>query len=67
MKNVRKVLKNTLFIHVLVIVGLFSLWGYIQTKNEYILMGTYLSVVGAICGSFIKIVDLIKGKNNIDK
>ena len=67
MKKLRKVLKNTIYIHVLAFLGLFSLWGYIETQNEYILMGLYLSVVGAICGSFIKVVDLIKNSNREDR
>ena len=65
MKTLRNILKNTLFIHALAALGAIALWGYIETANGYILLGVYFSVVGAICGSFIKIVDLIKGlKNN---
>ena len=59
MKKIRKILKNKAFIHFLVFLGLISLWGYIETQNMYILVGLYLSIMGAICGSFIRIIDLL--------
>lgn len=60
MKILRNLLKNTMFIHFLVVLGFFSLWGYIETQNQYLLLGMYLSVLGSICGSLIKLVDLLK-------
>ena len=63
MNKIRNVLKNTLFIHFLALVGFVSLWGFIETHNETILLGLYLSVMGAICGSFIKVVDTVKESN----
>lgn len=65
MKKIRSVLKHTLFIHLLMVIGFVALWGFIETHNETILLGVYLSVLGAICGSFIKVVDLIKESKHI--
>ena len=60
MQKLRSVLKHTLFIHFLAILGLFALFGFIMTDNRFTLLGVYLSAAGAVCGSFIKVVDLIK-------
>ena len=65
MKKIRKVLGSFVFIHGLVLLGLFSLYGYIVSGNEYILLGMALSFAGAVCGSFVRIgdkIDTIKGK-----
>lgn len=58
----RKILKHPIFIHFLVALGLFSLWGYIKTDNPYILMGIYLSIMGAICGGFVRVIDEIRNR-----
>lgn len=57
MRKLRQFLKNTYFIHGLVALGFLALWGLIETQNQYILLGVYLSVAGALCGSLIKVLD----------
>ncbi len=67
MRNpIRKFLKQLWFIHGLVGLGLFALWGYIETNNEYILLGVAMSFLGALCGSFIRIIDAIHTKIRIE-
>jgi len=58
----RSILKHSAFIHFLVILGLFSLWGWIELQNNYLLLGISLSFLGAICGAFIKVVDEVRQK-----
>jgi hypothetical protein len=58
----RSILKNSKFIHFLVVVGFLALWGYISTSNPYLLLGITASFSGAVCGSFILVVDTIKDK-----
>lgn len=60
--NLRSILKNFLFFHFLVLLAFFALWGYILTSNPYILLGIMASLSGAVCGSFILVVDTIKDK-----
>jgi len=48
--NLRSILKNFLFIHFLVLLAFFALWGYILTSNPYILLGIMASLSGAVCG-----------------
>jgi hypothetical protein len=62
MKAARKILSNIWFIHSMVLLGLLALWGYIESDNKYILFGVVLSFSGAMCGSFIRVVDAIKSK-----
>lgn len=59
----RKFLGNFYFIHAEVCLGLFALFGYFMTKNEFLLFFVVLSFAGAICGSFIRVIDAIN-KNN---
>jgi len=56
----RKFLSNFMFIHALVLVGMFAVLGYALTDNKFILLGVTASFGGAICGSFIKVIDEIK-------
>jgi tryptophan-rich sensory protein len=58
--QLRSILKNSLFIHFLALLSLITLWGFIATDNRYLLLGVLASVLGAICGSFILVVDTIK-------
>jgi predicted regulator of amino acid metabolism with ACT domain len=58
--QLRSILKNFMFIHFLALLSLITLWGFIETKNSYLLLGILASVLGAICGSFIRVVDAIK-------
>ena len=60
---IRKFLSSTIFIHFLAILGGAALYGYIATGNQYILLGLYFSLVGAICGAFIRVIDTIKNHN----
>ncbi len=62
MKKLRKVLSHKLFIHGMVLLGLFALWGYIVTQNQYILLGVAASFAGAVCGAFILVIDKIGSK-----
>ncbi len=62
MKNIRKFLSNLLFIHALLLLGLFALWGYIETNNKYILLGLAMSFSGAICGAFARTLDIIRSR-----
>jgi len=54
--------KNSYFTHLLLIVGFFALWGFVSTHNDLILMGVAASFSGAVCGSFILVIDTIKSK-----
>lgn len=60
MKKIRDILSSKLFIHGLVILGFLALWGYIETNNEYIIFGILASFSGAVCGSFIRVIDAIR-------
>ena len=60
MKKIRKFLSNKIFINILVFLGLAALLGFIMTDNKYLLLCIYLSFAGAICGSFIKVIDKIR-------
>lgn len=64
MKAARKILSNIWFIHLMVPLGLFALWGYIELDNKYLLLGVFLSFAGAMCGSFIRVVDAINIKTS---
>jgi hypothetical protein len=56
-KQIRKFLSNSLFIHILVFLGLFALLGNIINGNKYLIFFSVLSFSGAVCGSFIKLID----------
>ena len=58
--KVRKFLGNFYFIHFEVFLGLFALFGYIMTDVKFLIFFTTLSFAGAICGSFIRVIDEIK-------
>lgn len=62
MKKVRSVLASKIFIHAMALLGLFALWGYIETGAEYILLGVAASFAGALCGAFIRVIDTVKQK-----
>ncbi|MFH0755064.1 MAG: hypothetical protein V1910_00130 [bacterium] len=72
MKINRKILSSEWFIHLMVILGLFALFGYISfdvfLNNKYgkfFLLFVALSFCGAFCGTSIKIIDnLIKIKKD---
>ena len=55
-------LGNTWFIHSMVLLGLLALWGFIEQDNKYLLLCVSLSFSGAMCGSFIRVVDAIRSK-----
>jgi len=59
MKKVRVVLGNLIFIHGLVLLGMFALLGVIVTENQFILLGVAMSFAGAFCGAFVRISDKI--------
>ena len=59
MKRVRKILKNFWFIHFLVFLGFFALLGYLLSNENYLIFFVTLSFAGAICGSFIRVIDAL--------
>ncbi|MCD4704934.1 hypothetical protein K8R66_02555 [bacterium] len=60
MKKLRKILGAFWFIHLMVFLGLFSLLGYLMTDVKILIFFIVLSYSGAICGSFIRVIDTIK-------
>jgi hypothetical protein len=62
MKTIRKILSSIWFIHLMVGLGLVALWGYIEIDNQYLLLCVTLSFSGAICGTFIRVIDAIKNQ-----
>jgi len=58
-KTLRTYLSQFWFIHAMAALGLFALWGYLATNNKYILLGVVLSWAGALCGSFIRVIDTV--------
>jgi len=62
MIKIRSVISNFLFIHFLVGLGLVSLLGFLQQGNPWIAIGMTASFAGAVCGSFIRVIDAVKGK-----
>jgi len=60
MEAVRKIISNFWFIHLMPLLGLLALWGYIEIDNRYLLLCVALSFSGAICGAFIRVIDAIK-------
>ncbi len=59
MKIVRQFLSNVLSIHIMVLFGLVALWGFIELGNKYLLLFVTLSFAGAICGGFVRVIDVI--------
>jgi hypothetical protein len=62
MKVMRNILGAYWFIHLLVVLGLAALFGNIM-GNKFLILFVALSFAGAMCGSFIRIMDAI---NKID-
>jgi hypothetical protein len=62
MRKIRRFLSNTIIIHLMVFLGLAALWGYIELKNQYLLLCVVLSFSGAICGGFVRVIDTIKNQ-----
>ena len=62
MKTVRNILGSFWFIHIMVIMGFAALLGY-YVGNRFLIFFVVLSFAGATCGSFIKVIDTIKGVN----
>jgi len=63
MKTTRKILSSAWSIHFFVVLGLFALLGYLVDDNDLLIFFCVLSFAGAICGSFIKVVDTINKHN----
>lgn len=61
----RKFLSNFYFIHLEVCLGLLALFGYIVTKKDFLVFFVALSFAGAVCGSFIRVIDALN-KNNLN-
>ncbi len=60
MQKIRKILGSFWFIHLMVFLVLFTLFGYMVFDRQYLLFFIVLSFLGAICGSFIRVIDAIK-------
>ncbi|MDD3123987.1 MAG: hypothetical protein PHC62_10870 [Candidatus Izemoplasmatales bacterium] len=60
--KLRKLVSNSIFIHMITIFGFLALWGSIASGNSMLLLFVALSFLGAICGAFIKVLDAIKEK-----
>ena len=58
-KPIRTYLSQQGFIHAMVFLGLFALWGYIEAESKYMILGMALSFSGALCGSIIRIIDSV--------
>jgi hypothetical protein len=58
--KIRRFLGNIYFIHFGVFLGLFAILGYTNHVAETLLFWAALSFAGAVCGSFIRIIDTIK-------
>lgn len=61
MANLRKILRSFWFIHLLALLGLFALLGYIVGNGSILLFWSAVSFYGAICGSFIRVIDTVRG------
>ncbi|MDO9182649.1 MAG: hypothetical protein Q7U04_09585 [Bacteriovorax sp.] len=68
-KSIRKILSSFWFIHLMVGLGFFALFGYIALDvfldnkyGKFLLLCVALSFCGAVCGSFIKVIDTINNK-----
>jgi hypothetical protein len=59
---IRQRLSSVWFIHFLVFLGLFALFGYLEPQGNYLLFFVVLSLSGAICGAFVRLIDAIRHK-----
>ncbi len=60
MTKIREILSHKISIHIMVLLGLAALWGYIELGNQYFLLLVALSFSGAVCGGFVQVIDTIK-------
>ncbi len=44
--------KKFWFLHLLVLLSLFALWGYLETNNKYLILLSVLAFYGALCETF---------------
>lgn len=58
----RRFLSHIIFVHFLVALGLFALWGYLATDQAILALLCALSFSGAVCGAFIRVIDAIKNR-----
>ncbi len=58
----RRFLSHIAFIHVLVALGLFALWGFLAAGQVILALLCALSFSGAVCGAFIRVIDAIRNK-----
>lgn len=56
--KLRIFLSNFWFIHLEVVLGIFALFGNVMTANKMLLLLMTISFSGAICGAFIRVIDL---------
>ena len=55
-------LSSVWFIHLCVFLALFALLGYIMLDVIILLFFVALSFAGAVCGAFIRVIDVIKAR-----
>jgi len=48
--------KTFWFLHILVFLSLFALWGYIETDNKYLILLSVLSFYGSLCVAFCSLL-----------
>jgi hypothetical protein len=56
----RRPLSNFWFIHLCAFLGFAAIYGYLRTDISIIAVCIGLSFSGAVCGSFIRVIDAIK-------
>jgi hypothetical protein len=44
------------FLHILVLLSLLALWGYIETNDRYLILLSVLSFYGSLCVAFISVL-----------
>lgn len=56
----RDILKSFWFIHLMVFLCLFALAGFLIKNQKVLIFLSVLSFLGALCGAFIRLIDLHK-------
>jgi hypothetical protein len=58
--GMRQLLSRFWFIHLCALLGCAAIYGYLQTDSAGIAVCIGLSFSGAVCGSFIRVIDAVK-------
>ncbi len=62
MESLRHILRSFWFIHFMVFLGLLALFGVLVADRRYLIFFVVLSFSGAVCGSFIRVIDAVRGR-----